>query len=219
MATSYFEFFGENMPIDEGIANAYEAFVPEGEQWLASYPDATYGGVDNFQGVSTGMAKGTKAAHELWIFRLIKQFCNGVWDFNELNSFDGFEKFHAAQVKSYKEYWVSEYQKTLSHHTALRLVDLSIKWFRRTNDERVRALDSTGLAAAVRKYGHTVLNEPGQGLLKLLFIDEPRYRETGTTEEIEASYQAMQARIREFCALYGGSPLVVDVFARARHVR
>jgi hypothetical protein len=64
-----------------------------------------------------------------------------------------------------------------------------------------------------------VLNERAQSLLKELFADEKRYISAGTTDEIDTSYKAQQARIRDFCEQYGGSPLVVDAYAHDHHFK
>lgn len=201
------------MPINRKIADHYEAYVPRGESWLATHPDDTFGGIEKsaWRGISSKSAAETKEAYEAWVAQLVKRFKRGEFDFDAINTLQGFEAFHASLVDGAKALWDARGLEAQSHHVMLLLTDSAVKYLRRTDNDRWPVLHQ-----AVRTYGHTVLDEPGQSLLKELFDDEKRYIPGGTSEEIEASYKAQQARIRDFCEQYGGSPLVVDAYIRER---
>jgi hypothetical protein len=202
------------MTINKKIADQYETYVPRGEDWLATYRDDTFGGIDKsgWRGLTNKPTVDLKEAHDAWVARLVKRFKAGEFDFDTIDTPEGFEAFHASLVEDCKAFWAARNLEAQSQHVVLGLVDLTVRFFRRTDANRWPVLHQ-----AVRKYGHTVLNESAQNLLKELFADEKRYTSTGTTEEIDASYNAQQARIRDFCEQYGGSPLVVDAYARDYH--
>jgi hypothetical protein len=204
------------MPINRKIADHYQAYVARGESWLATHPDDTFGGVDKsaWRGISIKSTADTKEAYEAWVAQLVKRFKAGEFDFDAINTPQGFEAFHASLVDGAKAFWAARGLEAQSHHVILLLIDSAVKFFRRTDNDRWPVLHQ-----AVRTYGHAVLNEPGQSLLKELFTDEKRYLPAGTPEEIDASYKAQQTRIRDFCEQYGGSPLVVDAYVRERDVK
>jgi hypothetical protein len=201
------------MTINTKIADHYEAYVPQGENWLATHAEDTFGGIDKsaWREISPKSTAVAKEAYEAWVARLVKQFKSSEFDFDALNTPEGFEAFHASSVEDIQAYWAARGLEAQPHHAVFFMVDSAVKFFRRTDNNRWPVLHQ-----AVRKYGHTVLNEPSQSLLKELFADEKRYTSAGTTEEVDASYKTRQARIRDFCGQYGGSPLVVDAYARSR---
>lgn len=204
------------MTINTKIADHYETYVPRGENWLATHPEDTFGGIDKsaWREISSKSTAVAKEAYEAWVARLVKQFKASEFDFDALDTPEGFEAFHASLVEDIQACWAARGLDAQSHHVVLLMVDSAVRFFRRTDNNRWPVLHQ-----AVRKYGHTVLNELSQSLLKEIFADEKRYLSAGTAEEIDASYKARQARIRDFCEQYGGSPLVVDAYARERHLK
>jgi len=215
-ATTQHTTGGAAMTINRKIADHYETYVPQGENWLATHPEDTFGGIDKsaWRAISIKSTDVPKEAYEAWVARLVKRFKAAEFDFDAINTPEGFEAFHASLVEDNKTCWAARGLEAPSHHVVLFMVDSALKFFRRTDNNRWPVLHQ-----AVRRYGHTVLNERAQSLLKELFADEKRYISAGTTDEIDTSYKAQQARIRDFCEQYGGSPLVVDAYAHDHHFK
>jgi hypothetical protein len=201
------------MTINKKIADDYETYVPRGESRLATHPEGTFGGIDNaaWREMNIKLTDVPKEAYEAWVAGLVKRFKAGEFDFDAINTPAAFEDFHASLVEDIGAYWVTRGFEAQSRHVFLLMVDSAIKFFRRTDNNRWPVLHQ-----AVRMYGHAVLNQSCQGLLRELFPDEKRYTSVGTLDEIDKSYKIQQARISDFCGQYGGSPLVVDAYARDR---
>lgn len=201
------------MTINIKIADDYETYVPRGESWLATHPEDTFGGIDNsaWREMNIKLADGPREAYEAWVAGLVKRFKAGEFDFDAINTPAGFEDFHASLVEDISAYWVKRGLEAQSQHVVLLMADSAIRFFRRTDNNRWPILHQV-----VRKYGHAVLNQSCQSLLKELFADEKRYASVGTIDEVDRSYKAQQARISDFCGQYGGSPLVVNAYALDR---
>ena len=202
------------MTINKKIADQYETYVPRGENWLATHPEETFGGIDKsaWREMPIKSTATAKEAYEGWVAHLVKRVKTDDFDVDALNMPEGFEVFHVSLVEDITASWATRGLEAPPRHAVLLMVDSAVRFFRRTDNNRWPLVHQ-----AVRKYGHTVLNQRAQGLLKEIFPDERRYISTGTTDEIDASYNAQQARIRDFCEQYGGSPLVVDAYAHDHH--
>ncbi|QIE22942.1 hypothetical protein [Caballeronia sp. SBC2] len=215
------------MTINKTLADEYANFVGKGKNWLRNHPDDTYGGLDDTQWRSRGLkadfdpstggkpkkTSEPKNFHESWTGKWVMKFLNKKFDISTLTSQEAFDKLHAMMVEDYKISLVEAKEKPLSHHTVLQSVDLTLKWFRRAKDARLDPLSE-----AVILYGHAVLNALGKTLMTEIFEGETVYTGQGTNAEVDASYKAQQSRIRDLVDQYGGSPLVVDVFARERYL-
>lgn len=204
------------MTINKKIADQYETYVPRGENWLATHPEETFGGIDKagWRELPFKTTATAKDVYEGWVGRLVKRVKSENFELEAINTPEGFEVFHESLIDDITASWAAHGLEAPSRHAVLLMVDSGVRFFRRTDNNRWPRLHQ-----AVRQYGHTVLNERAQSLLKEIFPDEKRYVPTGTADEIDASYKVQQARIRDFCEQYGGSPLIVDAYAHEYYAK
>ncbi|MFL9906810.1 hypothetical protein [Paraburkholderia sp. RL17-337-BIB-A] len=197
--------------IDDYVDNLVQA-----EGWFDDVDnDKTYGGVSTFQGVETGFTgepNGPQAVHKGWAYRELKKLSEEGFDVNALDSTEGFERWHAKLIDSYEANYERKGLKPLPRHTVYRLVDLFVKWL------RVYRKEYPAVVAAIKRHAHVVLNEPNRNLISEIIDDCPPYgSSTQSTEGAVRSYNDIQNKVRVFCQQRGGSPIIVDVWARNRN--
>jgi hypothetical protein len=79
---------------------------------------------------------------------------------------------------------------------------------------RVKCNKRPHVLEAIFANGHVVLDAPTLGVLRDLHTKLSEYNLLQSEDEVQQSYRSIQQRVRDFCAEYGGSPLLFDVFAR-----
>jgi hypothetical protein len=206
------------MHFNSQIAAQYVTALPLLEAWFCDPKnEKTNIGVNaaGIRGVAAGPAGSATAplsSYITWANAELVKLLRGFWDFDALHSFEGMAAFHADLVASAGSYWLSRGFPALARHQSYRLCDSFIKWM------RIGAKSRPQIARAVHDFGHVVINAPTLELLERLCDNLPSYSTQMAPLDTTASYQQIQAIVREFCRQYGGTPVLFDVFARNEHL-
>jgi hypothetical protein len=208
------------------LAAEYQQYLGEAEKWFRHAKEVTHAGVDtkSARGVATGYTGepyGPLAVFNEWADRqFAKQLAPGYFDAANLGDRAAFDVWQAEMVRDIRAHWSKKRVfgtrgKThpiefppLPFLQASRLADSFIKALRVKCNKRPHVLE------AIFANGHVVLNAPTLAVLRDLHTTLPEYNLLQSEAEVQLSYRSIQQRARDFCAEYGGSPLLLDVFAR-----
>jgi len=206
------------MHFNSRIAAQYVTALPLLEAWFCDPKnEKTNIGVNaaGIRGVTAGPAGSASAplrTYNTWANAELIKLLHGFWDFDLLLSCEGMEAFHADLVESVESSWLSRGFPALARNQSYRLCDSFIKWM------RIGAKSRPQIARAVHDFGHVVVNGPTLELLGRLCDELPSFTTQMATADATASYEQIQATVREFCGQHGGTPVLFDVFARTEHL-
>jgi hypothetical protein len=208
------------------LAAEYQQYLGEAERWFRHAKEATHAGVDtkSARGVATGYTGepyGPLAVFNEWADRqFAKQLAPGYFDAANLSDRAAFDVWQADMVRDIRAHWSRKRASETRDKThqvefpplpflqASRLANSFIKALRVKCNKRPHVLE------AIFANGHVVLDAPTLGVLRDLNTKLSEYNLLQSEDEVQQSYRSIQQRARDFCAEYGGSPLLFDVFAR-----
>jgi hypothetical protein len=213
-------------PVNAALAADYQQYLGEAEKWFRHAKEETHAGVDakSARGVVTGYTGepfGPLAVFNEWADRqFVKQLAPGYFDAANLTHRPAFDIWQAEMVRDIRAHWskkraVQTRGKThqiefppLPFLQASRLANSFIKALRVKCNKRPHVFE------AIFANGHVVLNAPTLTVLGDLYTKVSEYDLRQREGEVQQTYHSIQQRVRDFCAAYGGSPLLFDVFAR-----
>ena len=134
----------------------------------------------------------------------LKKACNLAGPFESQEVFD---TWHRGLIASLHKHWKGHAHPdfALSERQAHKLVNLFVKWLRTKVPAEVRAL--------IERHAHVTLNGPTlKRIGELLSEGELSFP---VNESFVGWYADTQARVRDFTATHGGSPVLVDIWCRA----
>jgi hypothetical protein len=201
------------LSINTQLAAQYVASLPESKRWFDTAKEDTVAGVDRtgIRGIDTS-EDGARplAAFNTWASGALGVFRQPGFDTAAFATRAGFDAVHLDFVRSLEAYWPKHGFVPLNRPQALRLVNLFIKQL------RVKAKSRPTILNSVRENGHIVVNTPNLAKLRdLLGTGLPAYEPSMDESSAMQSYQVIQQEVRDFCAVYGGSPLMLDIFFRS----
>jgi hypothetical protein len=208
------------------LAAEYQRYLGEAEKWFRHAKEKTHAGVDakSSRGAVTGYTGEPfcpLAVFNEWADRrFAKQLAPAYFEAANLSDRAALDVWQAEMVRDIRDHWLKK--RTLETRgkpkeiefpplpflQAARLVNSFIKALRVKCEKRPHVLE------AIFANGHVVLNGPTLAVLRDLYIKVPEYNLKQGEEEIQESYRLIQQGVRDFCAEYGGTPLLFDVFAR-----
>lgn len=124
-----------------------------------------------------------------------------------ISDIEEFEAWHGELAESLAKYWRTNTDRDLPWHYQFEFIDLYIKWLR-----TVKTYEP--FAAAIFNFGHVALTSETRDVLVEIFgrrvIGKTKVGNIGPVED----YNVHQQLVRNFCYLYGGTPVIFDVFCR-----